>query len=145
MGSPSEGKFNIAVGAIVECRLDGSILLLKRSSQADFAPGIWEVITGRLHQFELPEDGVCREVKEECGLDVEVIKPLRVFHIFRGEEIADNELVGIIYWCQTDSKAVNLSEEHEDYKWLSPPEAQELAEHPGVRGDIRAFIKERSA
>lgn len=144
MGQSSEGKFNIAVGAIIEDRADGAILLLKRSSQADFSPGIWEDITGRLHQFEHPEVGARREIKEECGLDVDIIKPLKIFHIFRGEETADNELVGIIYWCQTDTSAVKLSSEHEEYKWLKPEEALELVEHPGVREDIGTFVQERS-
>ncbi|KKT52667.1 MAG: Purine phosphoribosyltransferase [Parcubacteria group bacterium GW2011_GWC2_44_22] len=133
----------MAVGALIECTLDGSILLLKRSAQADFAPGIWGDITGRLRQFEEPEDGVRREVKEECGLDVEIIKPLKIFHIFRGSQTAENELVGIIYWCQTKDQKVKLSNEHDDFKWVRPDQALALVKDDGVRGDIMALIEER--
>jgi 8-oxo-dGTP diphosphatase len=132
----------VAVGAVIEHEASGKILLLRRAATATYAADLWEDITGRMKQFEEPEDALRREVREECGLEVEIVKPLTVFHLFRGERTADNELVGIIYWCKTDSDRVVLSDEHSDYLWLSPQEALELVDHPGVRGDIEAYIGE---
>lgn len=40
----AEGKFMVAVGGIIEDSDSGKILLLKRSSKADFTPGIWEEV-----------------------------------------------------------------------------------------------------
>jgi 8-oxo-dGTP diphosphatase len=137
------GKFLVAVGAIVENTNTGKILLLKRSEEKDFSGGIWEYITGRLNQFEEPEDGLRREIREESGIEVEILKPISIYHIFRGEKSAENELVGIMYWCRTASEEIKLSEEHTDFKWIFAKEALEMMEKPGMKRDIEAFIRER--
>ena len=144
MGYKNEGRFMVAVGAIIEHTSSGKILLLKRSLKVDFHGGIWEEVNGRMKQFEEPESALKREVKEETGLKIEIIKPINIFHIFRGQESKDNELVGIIYWCKSSSKKVKLSDEHIDHKWLAPKEALELVHHKGIRKDIESFMKEKS-
>jgi 8-oxo-dGTP diphosphatase len=99
---------------------------------------------GRIKQFEEPEEALRREVREETGLEIEILKPLAVFHDYRGEKTAENELLIITYWCKAKSDQVVLSEEHTEYRWVSPEEALELAEHVGVRRDIQVFIDEIS-
>lgn len=137
------GRFLVAVGAIIENSSTGKILLLKRSEKKDYSPGIWEYTTGRLHQFEDPEDGLRREVIEETGLEVEIVKPISIFHIYRGKKIAENELVGMMFWCKTDSEDVIVSEEHSGYMWVEAEEALKLIDKPGMKRDIEAFIRER--
>ena len=132
----------VAVGAIIEHTSTGKILLMKRADTATYAPGLWEDLTGRMKQFEEPEAALHREIKEETGLTVTIVKPLKVFHLYRGEPTADNELIGIVYWCRTHSDHVTLSHEHSDYRWLTPQEALDLADHPGIQQDIHAFIQE---
>ena len=138
----NEGRFMVAVGAIVQNTTTNKILLVQRSDKADFEPGTWEFITGRMKQFEEPQDALKREIKEEVNLDVEVIKPFTIFHIFRAEKVAEKEIIGIVYWCKTDSEDVTLSPEHQDYKWVTASEALEIIKHPGVKEDIKTFIKE---
>ena len=132
----------VAVGAMIEHDSSGKILLVKRSDKANFLPGIWEDMGGRIKQFEEPEDALHREVFEETGLEIEILKPLAVFHDYYGERTAENELLIITYWCKAKSDQVVLSEEHTEYRWVFPQEALELAEHIGVRRDIQAFIEE---
>ena len=137
------GRFLVATGAIIENSSTGKILLLKRSNTKDFSAGIWEYVTGRLHQFEEPAEGLRREVREEVGIEIDIVKPISVFHIFRGEKTAENELVGVMYWCKTDSEEVELSEEHSDFRWVTAAEALELIAKPSMRADVNAFIRER--
>ena len=139
-----EGRFLVAVGAMIEHTETGRILLLKRSEDAAFLPGIWEDIGGRIKQFEEPEDALRREVYEESGLEIEIVKPINVYHLFHGERSAINELFIITYWCRSHSDQVVLSHEHSEYSWLPPQEALRLAEHEGVRSDIEAFMVESS-
>lgn len=140
----TEGRFMVAVGAIIEDTTTGKVLLLQRSRKADFTPGIWEEITGRMKQFEGLEEALRREIGEESGItEIEVIKPLTVNHFFRGEKMAEKEIVLIIYWCKTSSDKVVIFGEHDNYRWVEPNEALKLVEHPGVKKDIETFIKEK--
>jgi 8-oxo-dGTP diphosphatase len=134
----------VAVGAVIEHAPTGRILLMQRASTADYAPGLWEDLTGRMKQFEEPEDALRREVREETGLEIDVVKPIKVFHLYRGERTAENELVGIVYWCITQTDRVVLSHEHQDYRWVPPYDALGMVDDPGIRDDIDAFITERT-
>jgi len=86
-----KGKFMVAVAAILENQKD-EILLIKRSSHMEY-PDCWEDIGGRLNPSESPEEGLRREIFEETGIkDIEIVKPLTMFHVFRkNEEKAENE------------------------------------------------------
>ena len=132
----------VAVGAVIEHVESGKILLLKRAETADYLPGIWEDPMGRLKQHEEPEEALEREIREECGLEIEIFKPIAVFHDYRGERTPENEWIGITYWCRAKSNQVTLSNEHSEYQWVLPQVALELVEHPGVRKDIEALIRE---
>lgn len=144
MGTNNEGKFNVAAGAIIEHKASGKILLIKRSEKADFTPGIWEYPMGRIKHFEGPIAALKREVKEETGLEVEIIKVVNIFHLFHGKEkTADNELIGIVYWCASQSDQINLSHEHTEYRWLEPQAALKLVSHEGVKKDVEAFMREK--
>lgn len=140
--SEQEGRFMVAVGAMIEHDSSGKILLVKRSDKENYLPGIWEDLGGRIKQFEEPEDALHREVQEETGLEVEILKPLSVFHDYYGERTPENELLIITYWCKAKSDQVVLSDAHTEYRWVTPEEALELAEHVGVRRDIQAFVDE---
>lgn len=136
----SEGRFMVAVGAIIENE-HGQVLLLQRNKANDFGGEIWEYISGRMKQFESPEEALKREVFEEVGIkDIQIIKPVSVFHIFRGEKVAEKELVGIVYWVKTKQKEIRISEEHTDYKWVSRDDALTLITHPGVKQDFENFL-----
>lgn len=49
MSDQSEGRFMVAVGAIVEHVSTGSILLVRRRENAKISAGEWEHITGRIN------------------------------------------------------------------------------------------------
>jgi|SRR5688500_4016403 len=137
-----QGRFVVAVGAIIEDPATGQILLLKRSANVERVPGMWEGPAGRMQQGEDPEMSLRREIEEECGIPVEIIKPLNIFHEHRKQANGKVEVVGIIYWCRAKSLEIRLSDEHCDCRWLLPEEALALTEDAGVRDDIRAFVRE---
>lgn len=134
------GRFMVAVGAVIASP-DGKILLIKRSQKLDWHPGDWEIMYGRIAQHEDPKDGLARELKEELGISVTVGRPLTCWHIYRGhEETAENELVGITFLATTDQTEITLSDEHEEYRWVTPEEAKELIKVVGIHRDIQAYI-----
>lgn len=141
-----DGKFTIGIGAIIEYSRSGKILLLHRAPSIDFASNQWDDVGGRMHQFETPEETLRREVKEETGLsNVAIVKPIDVSHYFRGEKIAENEMIVITYWCKTTSDEITLSKEHDTYRWVSPEEALSLVEDPPLKRNVQRYINEKSA
>ena len=120
-------KFIVGVAFIIE--RDGAVLTLRRSPAKDHAPGEWEFGSGRVEYGEHPEDAVHREVREETGLEVDIVEPVATFHFYRGD--AREEAVGITFWCRYRAGELVLSEEHDQAIWVSPAEAKTLVSFPG--------------
>lgn len=136
------GRFMVAVGAIIELESTGTILIVQRASDQDWRPNEWEIDYGRIDQFEDPEDGLRREIFEEVGIkDLKIEKIIRIWHIYRGSKKAENDLVGITYFCRTQEKNVHLSNEHLAYQWVTPEKALQLIETEGVRTDVGLAMK----
>jgi len=73
---------------------------------------------GRLAFGEAPKTALMREINEEVGLKVEILRPLDVWHMIKGHY----QLVGINYLCIWKAGEVILSDEHEAYEWLTEDE-----------------------
>jgi len=111
--------FYVGLAALVE--KDEKFLVLKRSSDKDFAPNTWEPVTGRLERGENPEDGILRELGEEIKIKAEVLMPVGTWFFHRGSE--EHPMVSITFWCRYVEGEVKLSWEHSEYKWITLSEA----------------------
>jgi ADP-ribose pyrophosphatase YjhB (NUDIX family) len=90
---------------------EDKFLLLKRAK----SPFIWGPPGGRLYKNEDPLKGLYREVYEETHLAVRIIRPVTTwFGKFRGIP-----LLSIDYLCTTENNSIHLSEEHEDFQWIT--------------------------
>ena len=121
------GRFIAMIGMLVWHRTDGQYLLLRRSPSKDFAPGQWESGSGRLEQGEGFIEALQRESREELGLDVRIECLLGTVHLYRGEVVPDNEMVGVTFGCSVDdASGLNLSDEHSEHRWVTEEEATAL-------------------
>ena len=68
----------VGVGAVV-IRDDNHLLMVRRGKEP--AKGLWSLPGGRLEHGEYIADAVAREVKEETGLDVEVVRLAGIFEV----------------------------------------------------------------
>ncbi len=105
------------INAYVVLYNNGRILLLKRKD------GIWEFPGGGVDWGEHPEDSAIRELREETGIAVQ--KPLRYLGVTsatyrKGEN--EKHSVYIVYAAETNNDLVQLSGEHDEYRWLSKTE-----------------------
>lgn len=64
-----EGEYHLSVLGVIH-RPDGKFLITQRVMTKAWAPGWWEVSGGAAMAGEDSFTAVCREVKEEVGLDV---------------------------------------------------------------------------
>ena len=93
-------------------------LVVKRNDNDDLFPGAWEFPGGHLEDNENIFEGLKRELKEEIGYDL-VNKPIITNY---SDSIKNNihkiELDFIINVNKDDINVV-LSDEHNDYKWVT--------------------------
>jgi 8-oxo-dGTP diphosphatase len=125
------GRFLGGVAALIYDSRTERYLLLKRSSEKDFGPGNWECVTGRVDQGEGFEEALYREIQEEVGLMVSASFIIGTTHFYRGAERPEDELIGVVYCCEVVGEtAVQLSQEHSEYRWVTLEDVQELKQSP---------------
>ena len=108
-------NFRIAVKSFIVDN-EGKLLLIRREDKDPHTPGVWEIPGGRLDLGEDPFEGLKRETKEETGVDIEVLNPLRVHHFTRDD---DQKITMITFLCKPLSNSVVLSKEHTDiHGWI---------------------------
>lgn len=126
----NEVGFGIALRAVILNQ--EHILLLLRSKPSKGEHGYWELPGGRMHLGERYQEALKREVFEETGLKVEVLRPLTVFDAKRD---LDTQVVGITFLCRMsgDYKEVTISDEHLDAKWVQIHHLESLKLMPGLK------------
>ena len=68
-----DGEYHLSVLGVIH-RPDGRFLITQRVMTKAWAPGWWEVSGGAAQAGESSFTAVCREVKEEVGLDVSRVR-----------------------------------------------------------------------
>jgi 8-oxo-dGTP diphosphatase len=118
----------------------GKLLILQRSEGEDVYPGMWELPSGKREFFESSYDTLTREIKEEAGLNIEVIQPCSVFEykIEKPNEIRDSTQISLIAISNTSE--VRLSEEHQSYAWISKDEIDKYDMSDETRKVIRKAL-----
>jgi 8-oxo-dGTP diphosphatase len=111
----------------------GKYLLVRRSPGDRTSPGTWEFPGGKLESGEKAEAGLRREMLEETGLSVKVVKPLLVLN-----HSSRKDFLFIIYECRRLSGRVRLSSEHTEHRWVTRQEMAglELSDY------MKAFLGE---
>ena len=115
---------------------------------------MWLQIGGHIELNEDPEQALFREVKEECGLDIEIIgekqpkfemKGTKFLYVPVFMNIHDiNEIhkhIGLIYFAKATSDKLVLSErEHSDIRWFGKEDLDDPKFN--VKPDIKFYAKE---
>jgi 8-oxo-dGTP diphosphatase len=101
---------------------DNKVLIIQRSADEESYPNLWELPSGKRELLETSEDAVIREVKEETNLEVKVTKPVSIFE-FKNEkptEIRDSTQINFL--VEYVSGEVKLSNEHQNFAWITKGE-----------------------
>jgi 8-oxo-dGTP diphosphatase len=112
-------RFHITVKGIVI--YEDKVLILKRVRPSSDGLGYWELPGGGLEYGETPHKALIRELKEETGLDIKILKPVYTFTKIR----TNYQTVGIGFLCIPTNNNVTISDEHTDYKFVDKDELKE--------------------
>lgn len=118
--------------------IDNKLLLLQAMPKK-LEPGTWGVPAGKLEKNEVPEEAAKRELFEETGIAITHQSQIQslgslyirrpdidyVYHLFR---VTLNEL-----------PHVHLSDEHQDYKWASTKDIEELPLMAGAKEALQKY------
>jgi 8-oxo-dGTP diphosphatase len=128
-------KVEIA-GCYVE--VDGRLLLLK-NADCDSEPGKWGVPAGKLETGEDPAKGAVRELFEESGIIADSNKIVSMGSLFVRKPNID--YIFHLFLVKMEKADVRLSDEHVDYRWISP---EDVASVPLMDGAREAYAKYRT-
>lgn len=123
----------VAVKAVV--MKDDKFLIIKRNSSEDVYSGEWDIPGGKVMFGEDPLGALKREVKEECGLEIEPIKPIDVWTFFKNNK--QTQVIGITFLSKLISGNIKLGDEHTNYKWIEFSEIDSYKIHKGIKNIIR--------
>ena len=120
---------------------DGKFLVLKQKVSEKF---YWDLPGGRVIYGENPEDCLVREIFEETGMKIKIIKPLGVWSFLRADK---DQVVCFTFLCSPKSADVHTdsnpdeSEITESYHWFTKDEFLANSDSMPDEG-LKNFIKE---
>lgn len=131
---------------------DGKFLLTKRSPKEKAFPNMWTVPGGKLeindyakkqkntsfHWYNVLEDLLRREVKEETGLDIKNIRYLTSLTFVRPDGIP--VVVISLFADQYDGEVI-LNEESVDHAWVTLEEAKDYDLIEGIYEELGMLDK----
>lgn len=113
------------------------LLILKRSEKEG---GWWQPLVGGIKEGETVEVGMFREIEEETGLtEKDIVSSTDTFYTFDWGH-KENIFTDIVRAVELNTeKEIKLSEEHQEFKWVTMDEAIELMRYENNKEAFRKF------
>jgi dATP pyrophosphohydrolase len=110
-------------------------LLLKRSEK-EIYPGLWQMVSGSIHEGETASETVLREIYEETNL-----KPLKLWVVpninsFYSPEKNYISMLPVFAAKVSFNAKVNISDEHTEFKWVTKEKAKKMLAWVGQRKSV---------
>jgi mutator protein MutT len=141
--APEANSIVVAVTAVVRNER-GEILLIRRADN-----GLWALPGGSQEIGETVADAVRREVREETGLNVEVIGLVGIYsdpaHVIAYDDGEVRQEFSLCFSARSVSGSATTSAESAEVRWVPPSTLEELSIHPSMRLRILHGLANRSA
>jgi len=104
---------------LIDGKENDRILLLRRSENETSQHGLYELPGGKLENGQTPKEAAISETLEESGLEVRIIRTLKP-HV---DDSMQKVYHGFIARIIGNKVKVLLSDEHDEYRWMTVKEA----------------------
>jgi dATP pyrophosphohydrolase len=122
-------------------------LLLKRA-EGEIYPGLWQMVSGKIHKGEKAYETAWREIVEETNLKPEKLWVVPNINSFYSPEKNYISFLPVFAARVSSNSKVKISDEHSEYKWVSPVKAKRMlawvGQHKSVDIICEYFLKEKS-
>ena len=118
------------MGAVV---LDGDrVVLVQRGREPQ--KGLWSIPGGALRVGETLEEGACREVREESGLQVSVVERVEVVdRIIRDQQgRVEYHYVLVGFLCRLEGGDLKAADDADAARWISRDALDDIPMTPGT-------------
>lgn len=126
-----------AAGKAAIINQKGEILVIKRSDSETHLENFWDVPGGRFDYGETPHQGLKRETKEECGLEIEIVEPINSWSFMRDD---GQQIFGTTFFCSPETEEVKLGDEHTDYQWINREELENIEMHQDLKESLKSNL-----
>lgn len=140
----SKKDWGLTVRGVV--RKEDKILILRRHPKSRNNPHKWELPGGKVDPGEFFDVALVREFKEETNLDVKIES---LFEVVQDEFISRRtnqpiSTVQLMMNLEIIDGEVQISSEHDDYKWVSKEELKELYDEGMLTATLKLTLEKRS-
>ena len=129
-----------AGGVIFDDR--GRVLLLRRVGE-----GTWCFPKGHIESGESPQAAAAREIREECGLDVEIgrrVAEIGYTFYFPPEDVNHDKRV-VYFLANPIGGVVKLEDRFDASRWVPPERAFHMLPYPNDKTVLRAALNARKS
>ncbi len=120
----------LVVSAII-LNLKNQVLLLKKSSRSKYFPNKWTCPGGHINQDEDIKEALIREINEELGIKVKIIK--------QGKSIFFENNKIIPFLVRAKNNRLVLSKEHQEYKWVDINKVKNFDIIPSITDNLKVL------
>lgn len=131
----------ISCSALILNEAGDKVLISRRSDNRRVAPGLWEVVGGRLEFGEEPEACLRREVAEE--LSVGVVDPVLAGVYSCMNDIGGSlvQLVSLVYTCRIAGTPTPSPREIAELRWVGPEDLADLEFAANCRQRVADYFR----
>ena len=122
----------VAVSAVI-LNQNNKFLIVRRAKSP--GKGLWSLPGGAVKLGEKIEDALGREIKEECGISINIKKLIGAFDRIFFDEKKDVKYHYVIldYLCSTKSTKIFPASDVDDFSWITIDEVNNFKFTTGVR------------
>ena len=141
----SKKDWGLTVRGVV--RKEDKILILRRHPKSRNNPHKWELPGGKVDPGEFFDVALVREFKEETDLDVKIDS---LFEVVQDEFISrrtnrPNSTVQLMMNLEIIGGKLQISDEHDDFKWANIKELKELYKEDMLTPTLRKTLEKKNS